>query len=811
MNLFFSSWNTFGTSRSLLARIGRLAVYCILGFLAFESITAHFEWPEQAVLGLLTVLVTYFIHRTSKSELITLALMFASISATLRYGYWRFSTVIGAIADPAHRPNFINLCFMLLLLSAEVYAFIILFLGFIQTARPLRRRPAAMPADVADWPHIDILIPTYNEPLSIVRSTAFAAVNIDYPPDKLHVYICDDGRRPEFKQFCDAFEIGYIIRKDNNHAKAGNINHALTLLDSPYVAIFDCDHITTRSFLQMTVGWFFRDQKLGMMQTPHFFYSPDPFERNLSQFKIIPNEGELFYGVLQDGNDLWNATFFCGSCAVLNRKALDEVGGIAVETVTEDAHTSLRMQTRGWNTAYINLPQAAGLATESLSSHVGQRIRWARGMIQILRTDNPMTVKGLKWPQRICYLNAMLHFLYAVPRLVFLTAPLVYMLLGCINIPGHWIAILAYSFPHLFLANVVNFRVQGKHRYSFWNEVYEAVLAPYILMPTLLALVNPKLGKFNVTAKGGIVNESYFDRKIARPYVAIIMLNFMGLAIAPVRYFFWDSNHHGTVIMNVVWILFNLIIIGTANATAIESRQRRGDVRVDLKLPVENRLPGDQRVFGETVDMSVSGSFVRLEEAQQVPHGTAGTIVYPLRKRQLELPIIVVNSQGSAFRFRYDKLNLKQEEDLIQVLYSRADMWIARSEQRLNDRPLHSFLRLVSLSFRGIGFAFTMLGPRKKARVANVAGAGVTAATLLLAFLLGAPAAHAQAKPQQQAAAPIAATGTGDFHSTITLKDIGFPDAMQFRGVEASQTIPFSLPNTQIVSTAQLNLHYAFS
>ncbi len=83
----------------------------------------------------------------------------------------------------------------------------------------------------------------------------------------------------------------------------------------------------------------------------------------------------------QDGNDLWNATFFCGSCAVLRRTAIEEIEGIAAETVTEDAHTSLRMQIRGWNTAYINIPQAAGLATESLSSHIGQRIRWARGMM----------------------------------------------------------------------------------------------------------------------------------------------------------------------------------------------------------------------------------------------------------------------------------------------------------------------------------------------------------------------------------------------------------------------------------------------
>ena len=139
------------------------------------------------------------------------------------------------------------------------------------------------------------------------------------------------------------------------------------------------------------------------------------------------------------------------------------IGGIAVETVTEDAHTSLRMQMNGWNTAYINLPQAAGLATERLSGHVKQRIRWARGMIQILRTDNPLFAKGLGAAQRLCYFNAMTHFLYALPRLIFLTAPLIYLILGQVNVPGYWAAILAYALPHLFLSSITNSRIQGSH------------------------------------------------------------------------------------------------------------------------------------------------------------------------------------------------------------------------------------------------------------------------------------------------------------------------------------------------------------
>src|ERR1700748_1250944 len=104
---------------------------------------------------------------------------------------------------------------------------------------------------------------------------------------------------------------------------------------------------------------------------------------------------------------------------------------------------------------------------------------------------------------------------------------------------------------------------RGKFRHSFWNEVYETVLAPYILGPTLLALVNPKLGKFNVTAKGGVVQKSYLDSRIARPYGALLLLNVLGLVVAPIRFFYWNADHPGTVAMNVFWILFNMVIVGT--------------------------------------------------------------------------------------------------------------------------------------------------------------------------------------------------------------------------------------------------------
>ncbi len=247
-------WDWIGEGKGYFPRLVRLCIYCALLFFAWEISTMIFDWPEQAALAVATILAGFLIHRISRNETVTFALMLASMLSTARYAYWRISSVVEAIGKNGHTIGWINIGFMLLLLSAEFYAFVILYLGYVQTIRPLRRPPVAMPAQIAEWPHVDVFIPTYNEPMSVVRPTIFAALNMDYPADKLHVYVLDDGSREEFRLFCEQVGSEYITRTEHAHAKAGNINHALTLVDAPYTAIFDCDHIPTRSFLQVTLG-----------------------------------------------------------------------------------------------------------------------------------------------------------------------------------------------------------------------------------------------------------------------------------------------------------------------------------------------------------------------------------------------------------------------------------------------------------------------------------------------------------------------------------------------------------------------------
>src|SRR3546814_3151825 len=132
----------------------------------------------------------------------------------------------------------------------------------------------------------------------------------------------------------------------------------------------------------------------------------------------------------------------------------------------------------------------------------------------------------------------MFHFLFALPRFVVLTAPLAYLLFKQNIIGASALGVLAYAGPHLVHAVVTNSRIVSKYRHSFWGEIYESVLTFYLLKPTLITLFNPRRGSFNVTEKGGLLPDSYFDSRVVRPPLLLITLLAFAASIALLRSIF---------------------------------------------------------------------------------------------------------------------------------------------------------------------------------------------------------------------------------------------------------------------------------
>ncbi|MBB5216318.1 UDP-forming cellulose synthase catalytic subunit [Parapusillimonas granuli] len=675
----------------------RILTLLLSALLFIAVVTTPLDLGFQVLFALTSFALAMAIGRLSEGRLATLVMVVISVVASLRYMYWRITTTLGF-------ETWLDMAFGYGLLLAEIYALLVLLFSYFQSAWPLQRKPALMPPDIQSWPSVDIYIPTYNEPLSVVRQTIFAALSQDWPADKLNVYVLDDGRREEFRAFCASVGVGYLTRPGNRHAKAGNINAALPRTQGEYIAVFDCDHVPTRSFLQVCVGWFLKDGKLAMLQTPHVFFSPDPLEKNLGVYGKVPNEGRLFYGLTQDGNDLWNATFFCGSCAVIRREPLMEVGGMAVESVTEDALTALKMNRAGYNTAYLAIPLAAGLATENLSRHIGQRIRWARGMAQIFRRHNPFFGKGLTLSQRICYASAALHFFYGLPRLVFLTAPLAYLYFGAHVFQASALMIAAYVLPHIVHAYVTGSRIQGKFRHSFWNEVYESVLAWYIARPTLATLIAPDSATFNVTAKGGTIQESYFDWRLSRPYIILLVLNLAGLAVGAwqVAHNMNDSDIVFTALINMAWTLHNVVICSASVAVAGERRQIRSSPRVGASLTATLHLPGGYGVACQTSDFSQDGLGISLPTALPVQVGDRLQVSIFRDTVEAIFPVTVVFVSDQRLGLHFTELTLAQQVELSQMTFARADIWTDPWNEGEPDTPLAAAAQLTHVAVRGV-------------------------------------------------------------------------------------------------------------
>jgi cellulose synthase (UDP-forming) len=670
----------------LWGRLLRAASLLLAALCSVVFITVPMEVTQQAILTILGIVAFVIINRF-ESRRASLVLAVMSILITSRYLFWRVSETM--VFDTFFEGF---LCVGLIL--AETYAGVFLVLAYVQTVFPLNRRPVPLPVDPADWPTIDVFIPTYNESLDLVRYTVLAALHLDWPRDKLNVWILDDGRREQYRAFADACGCGYIIRPDNKGAKAGNLNHALRHTKGEYIAIFDCDHAPTRAFLQMTVGWLLRDSRIALVQTPHHFYSPDPFERNLAYKIPVPNEGLLFYGVIQPCNDLWNAAFFCGSCAVIRRTALEEIGGVPTETVTEDCHCSLRMQQRGWHTAFLRLPLAAGLATERLALHIGQRLRWGRGMIQILRLEKTPFARGLRPIQRLCYFASSFSFLFSIPRLVFLTAPLAFLYFGENLIAASPLAIFAYAGSHIFHTFATTGRMNGPNRHSFWSEIYEAVMAIPLLPVALLALWDPTKGKFNVTAKGGTLERGYLDLRDVAPNIVLLLLLLIGFALGLRGIFSSEGLAFQAYLLNTIWCGMCLIPVSGSIAVGAERQQSREWARTRARIPAELVLADGTRIAAHSTDVSLSGARMHIEQPLGSGAGDSVVAAFTVCDEVVDVPCTLLRWESDTAFLQFHSANLRELAAITQVFFSRPDAWLHWDDWR-RDRPLRSLGEVV--------------------------------------------------------------------------------------------------------------------
>jgi len=586
--------------------------------------TTYFDHPNQIGLGWGCLAGMFLMHQLKFTRQQPWRLIFIVLSAFvgLRYILWRaFDTMIYT--------GVLDIIGMSLLLIAEIYASILLFLGLFINSWPLEREPLALPDDTSLLPTVDVFIPTYNEPDDIIRITATAATQIDYPREKVNIYLLDDGgtqakrnhpengmdawkRHYRLRQMAIDLGIGYLTRETNQHAKAGNINHALQHTGGEVILILDCDHVPSRDILKNTVGYFVSDINLFLVQTPHFFINSSPVEKNLDGVANPSGENDMFYRRMHPAMDLWNASYFCGSAALLRRKYLMEAGGICGTTITEDAETSFNLHSKGYNSVFVNKPMICGLSPESYDDYIIQRSRWAQGMTQMLLLDNPLFSKNLSIPQRIIYFNSCFFWLFGFARIMYFIAPAAFLILGINMYNASWLQVVAYSIPFLLGTFLVMDFLYGGTRQPFFSEIYECVQAMFLLPAVISVLLNPRKPSFIVTPKGS-TNETDYLSPLSAPFFVIIIINIIALVLSINRWFD-DPIMRDVLLVTGAWCVYNLYLALISLGAFWERKQIRKAHRIFASGPVSVYFPRmNTTVVGKICDVSLTGIGFEIE------------------------------------------------------------------------------------------------------------------------------------------------------------------------------------------------------
>lgn len=482
---------------------------------------------------------------------------------------------------------------------AELHGFVSLFLYFHQTWH-LRGRRVVEPERGLK---VDVFVTTYNEDIELLRQTLRAAVAIRYPHQ---TFVLDDGRRPAVRALAEEVGCRYITRPDNTHAKAGNWNNAFRQTHADLIATFDADHVPRPEFLDRTLG-FFRDEKVAIVQVPQQFHNLDSVQHRVSwKARRMYSEQDTFFNLLMPGKDNWNAAFFCGTGAVLRRKALEPLGGILADTITEDLHTSIELHAAGWKSVYLNELLVTGLAPADLKSFATQRLRWAEGNLKAASFSNPLTLPGLSGTQRVSYFASLYHWTIGVPKLIYYLAP-PWMLFSRTFPIAHFDGTFVLIYLGFLFSLILSYQVatRGKGR-LLMDELFNMV-SFFTLITAVKRFIfgRGKAGRFVVTSKRGS-GERDFGPLL--PHLALLGFSALAVTWSLMSLGFGVTDDAFGAGMAIFWTLYNAVLMAIVVAIGTRPAEKRAATRFRANFAVESRgswtTPG---TLGVTADIAEGG------------------------------------------------------------------------------------------------------------------------------------------------------------------------------------------------------------
>jgi cellulose synthase (UDP-forming) len=472
-------------------------------------------------------------------------------------------------------------------------------LGFQFTVWPWPT-PAIEPSEDPARLPIFMLVPTFNEGVATLRPTLEGCIAArrkyleQHRDGQVTIVVCNDGRAGNYPRWAEidmlAEELGVrcVTRVNGGGAKAGNIENARQtchITGDALLVIFDADQVPKPDFLVKTVPPF-ADTKVGWVQTGQYYANlKNPVSR------WTDDQQSMFYNLLCPGKAALDAAFICGTNVVIRAAALDEIGGLPQNSVTEDFAASIALHPR-WRSIYLTEVLATGLGPLDIPSYLKQQGRWALGTLGVLRSnwrDILLPRKnGLRLGQRLQYFLACTHYLCGLRDLIYVVSPVLFIFTGTPAVRTATLGSYLLHFAPYAALGITGMWYSARGVTGLRGIIIGFGSTP-ALIGSLVAVILGRKKSFAVTSK-----ERQGQRSLGylRIYIFFVLLCIAALA--------WATQVTGrqqtSLFISLLWVVYSLLLLGSflwlarADIRAHAAEQQSGVTDITAKQPYPAKL-----------------------------------------------------------------------------------------------------------------------------------------------------------------------------------------------------------------------------
>ncbi|QTN37883.1 glycosyltransferase [Cryomorphaceae bacterium] len=261
------------------------------------------------------------------------------------------------------------------------------------------------PKDFEEWPMVTVQLPVYNERY-VVERLIEATAALDYPVDRMEIQVLDDSTDDTVERIAESvnrlrsegYTIHHVRRPHRQGYKAGALAFGLESARGEYVAIFDADFVPKPDFLMQCIP-LFADDNIGLVQSRW-----EHLNENHSLLTRMQAFGLNAHFSVEQGGRYAGEHFinFNGTAGVWRRSCIDDAGGWASDTLTEDLDLSYRAQLRGWKFHFIEELGSPAELPASMNALKTQQFRWTKGAAECARKNLGKVLRApIGWSTKI--------------------------------------------------------------------------------------------------------------------------------------------------------------------------------------------------------------------------------------------------------------------------------------------------------------------------------------------------------------------------------------------------------------------------